>query len=991
MILTIQIVRDNISLPISGSGVMSMRAMAYRLRLMTTICSLCLFSVPTVVLSPQVLSAQKVVLSTGQASAELIKVLAKAFTVKVFAGQQRGSGVILAKNGQRYTVVTNAHVIDRGKPYRIQTPDGKTYKAVLKSKGDTFKGNDLAVLEFSAAVNYQVAQWGDSGAIKGAEPLFAAGFPEGENQLSVSTGQVSLIAEKALIGGYRIGFSNDTQQGMSGGSLLNAQGKVIGILGQGNQAILERAYTYQDGSKPNEKVLQQMRESSFAVPIVTVRQMVAPATIAQKPSTPQAKPPQARPAKPSYTGVLGAVDKIAEQITVRIKGKKSGSGVIVAKQGNTYSVLTAKHVVEDPDTYRLITADGKEYAINPTTIRYRKENSGVDLAVVQFSSSNSYRIATLATASLKDNTRVFVSGFPSNPLPQRVLTTGRSVLKERKEIDAKESYSLALGVGLLYTCLSIKGMSGGPVLDSQGRVVAINTGAEDYNFGSTGQEISDGIDLGYSLGVPIDTFTGISGQFAVQAQQLTVERTQPKEISEAEHQRIRAQLRTMKAPGQGGTAMDWLNYGNQLYRLEDYDEAIAAAKRVIQLKPDFYYAYYLKGLTLYESGKFTEALIAFGEATRIPNFYPAWKWKSVILSNFRKYDEALLAIKKAIEVAGGCNIRTAEDAGGCVTLYLEQGHVLNEIKRYQEAIDSYSRAIALNSDFAAAYNNRGNTYDALKQYDKALTDYNKAIALNSDDTMAYYNRGVTYSALKQYDKALADYNKAIALNPDFAMAYPNRGVTYSALKQYDKALTDFNKAITLNPDYARAYSNRGATYSALKQYDKALTDYNKAIALNSDDTMAYYNRGVTYSALKQYDKALTDYNKAIALNSEDAIAYPNRGVTYYFLKQYDKALTDYNKAIALNPDFAMAYYNRGLTYSALKQYDKALTDYNKAIALNSDYAMAYQNRGATYLDLQQYDKAMQDFQKAYLLAQQQSNSEVAQLAQRGIELLQSNK
>jgi tetratricopeptide (TPR) repeat protein/S1-C subfamily serine protease len=928
------------------------------LRLMTTVCSLYALSLSTVVLSPQALSAQKVAQSTGQASTQQMKELAKAFTVRVFAGQQRGSGVILAKSGQRYTVVTNAHVIDRGKPYRIQTSDGKTYRAVLKSKGDTFKGNDLAVLEFSAAANYQVAQWEDSGEIKRAERLFAVGFPEGENQLLVSTGQVSLMAEKALLGGYRIGFSNETQQGMSGGALLNEQGKVIGILGQGNQAILERAYTYQDGSKPTAKVLQQMRESSFAVPIATVRQMVTPATIAQTPQTPsnpQSNSPQARPAKPSYTGVLGEVDRIAEQITVRIKDKNpQGSGVIVAKQGNTYTVLTAKHVVKDSGPYRVITADGKEYTINPTTIRYKKEDLAVDLAVLQFSSSNSYQVAKLGTAQLKNRTRVFVSGFPSNQLPQRVLTTGQSVLKEEKEILAKESYSLAEGVGLLYTCLSIKGMSGGPVLDGQGRVVAINTGTENYNFGSTGPETSDGINLGFSLGVPIDTFTGVSGQFAVQAQQLTVERTQPKEISAAEHQRIRTQLKTMKAPGQAGTAMDWLNYGNQLYRLEDYDEAIAAAERVIRLKPDFYYAYYLKGLTLFQSNRDAEALIAFEEATRIPSFYPAWRWKSEILSILRKYDEALLNIKKAIEVAGGCKAKTAEEAGGCLTLYFRQGIVLNQLKRYQEAIDSNSRIIALNPDFAGAYNNRGLTYDDLKQYDKALADYNKAIVLKPDFAGAYNNRGLTYNNLKQYDKALADYNKAIALDPDDAMAYSNRGIISADLKQHEKALADFNKAIALNLNFAIAYSNRGLTYAALKQYDKALADHNTAIALNPDDAIAYYNRGLTY----------------------------------YALNQYDKALVDFNKAIALNPDFAGAYNNRGATYDDLKQDEKALADFNKAIALNPDFAAAYNNRGRTYYFLKQYDKAMQDVQKAYLLAQQQGNSEVAQLAKRGIELLQ---
>ncbi len=951
------------------------------LRLMTTVCSLYALSLPTVVLAAQALSPEKTAQASEPSSTQRMRELATAFTVKVFAGQQRGSGVILAKSGQRYTVVTNAHVIDRGNPYRIQTPDGKTYTAVLKSKGDTFKGNDLAVLEFTAAANYQVAQWGDSGAIKGAERLFAAGFPEGENQLSVSTGQVSLIAEKALLGGYRIGFSNETRQGMSGGALLNEQGKVIGILGKGNQAILERAYTYQDGSKPTAKVLQQMRESSFAVPIATVRQIVTPAKIAQTPQAPS-KPqstPKARPAKPSYTGVLGEVDKIAEQITVRIQGKNSqGSGVIVAKQGNTYSVLTAAHVVLKPNTYSIITSDGKQYEINLAMAKFQK---GMDLAVVQFNSSNAYQVATLGTAQLKNNTRVFVSGFPAEQPPQRVITTGQSVSKEATELAAKESYSLVEGVGLLYTNMSYKGMSGGPVLDARGRVIAINTGAEDYNFLTTGKEPSERLNLGYSLGVPITSFVGLSSQFSVQPTQLTVERTKPTELAETEDKRIRAQLRTMKVPGQGGTAMDWLDYGNQLSRLEEYDKAILACERAIQLKPDFYHAYYVKGLAFSRTSKFVEAKAALDKVTQIePMFYPAWRWKGKLLTQgLKKHSEALLAYQKAIQ--------SQEDNS---TLYIEQGDVLSDLRRYEEAINSYSQGINRNP-YLFGYINRGNAYIALNYYDKAIADYNKAITLQPNFALAYTNRGNVYKDLKQYDKAIVDYNKAIALEADFALAYYNRGSAYVVLKQFDRAIADYNRAITLQPNFALAYYNRGNAYKELKQYDKVIADFDKVIALQPYYAIAYYNRGNTLKALKRYDKAIKDYNKAIALQSDFAEAYNSRGNAYADLKQYDKAITDYDKIIALQPNFALAYSNRGLTYNDLKQYDKAIVDHNKAIALQPDLAQAYQNRGVTYLDLKQYDKAIRDFQKAYLLAQQQDDTTVAQAAKRGIELLQQQQ
>jgi S1-C subfamily serine protease len=61
----------------------------------------------------------------------------------------------------------------------------------------------------------------------------------------------------------------------------------------------------------------------------------------------------------AHTGIVAQVDEIARQITVRINSSKNGngSGVIFAKQGNTYSVLTASHVVSNPDKYKIVTPD----------------------------------------------------------------------------------------------------------------------------------------------------------------------------------------------------------------------------------------------------------------------------------------------------------------------------------------------------------------------------------------------------------------------------------------------------------------------------------------------------------------------------------------------------------------------------------------------------------------------------------------------------------
>jgi hypothetical protein len=81
-----------------------------------------------------------------------------------------------------------------------------------------------------------------------------------------------------------------------------------------------------------------------------------------------------------YTGIVKQVDDIAQKITVRIdvtNGEKeeNGSGVIIGKQGNTYYIATACHVVSESgygrkctteklrDSFTLTTPDGEKQAL----------------------------------------------------------------------------------------------------------------------------------------------------------------------------------------------------------------------------------------------------------------------------------------------------------------------------------------------------------------------------------------------------------------------------------------------------------------------------------------------------------------------------------------------------------------------------------------------------------------------------------------------------
>ena len=129
-----------------------------------------------------------------------------------------------------------------------------------------------------------------------------------------------------------------------------------------------------------------------------------------------------------------------------------------------------------------------------------------------------------------------------------------------------------------------------------------------------------------------------------------------------------------------------------------------------------------------------------------------------------------------------------------------------ELKRFDEALASYDKALALKPDYAEAFNNRGNALQELKRLDEALASYDKALALKPDYAEAFNNRGNALQELKRLDEALASYDKALALKPDYAEAFNNRGNALQELKRFDEALASYDRALAVQPDHAHAFS-----------------------------------------------------------------------------------------------------------------------------------------------------------------------------------------
>ena len=116
--------------------------------------------------------------------------------------------------------------------------------------------------------------------------------------------------------------------------------------------------------------------------------------------------------------------------------------------------------------------------------------------------------------------------------------------------------------------------------------------------------------------------------------------------------------------------------------------------------------------------------------------------------------------------------------------------------------------VLLLSPTVAAFDNRERQYideglSSLKAVDAnataALESFDKAIAINSDSHTAWMYRGNALLGLDRYPEAIDSYDKAIAIMPDYAAAWYNRGNALMELGRYAEAALSFTKVLSIDP------------------------------------------------------------------------------------------------------------------------------------------------------------------------------------------------
>jgi len=159
----------------------------------------------------------------------------------------------------------------------------------------------------------------------------------------------------------------------------------------------------------------------------------------------------------------------------------------------------------------------------------------------------------------------------------------------------------------------------------------------------------------------------------------------------------------------------------------EFSSAIKSCDRLLQTNPNDAAVWVNRGQQLARQGSYTEALNSYDRALTLqPNYSLAWVNRCADLISTEQYDLAIAACETAIA--------SDQDWGNQnpAIAYYNLGVVYEQQLNHQTAQQMYAQAVAIDANFAPAWNGLGMVSQRLGEFPAAAEAYQQAVNLSQN-------------------------------------------------------------------------------------------------------------------------------------------------------------------------------------------------------------------------------------------------------------------
>jgi predicted Zn finger-like uncharacterized protein len=387
------------------------------------------------------------------------------------------------------------------------------------------------------------------------------------------------------------------------------------------------------------------------------------------------------------------------------------------------------------------------------------------------------------------------------------------------------------------------------------------------------------------------------------------------------------------------------------------DDALALAQKAVSADPYSVSARLALSMVYIKLNKKNEAKTELEKAINLkPDDGKPYKLMAEILLNDGEVENAERYAEKAVKLSS--------DAES----YSIYSNIMLRQNKYDEAVTSIKKAIALQPYNFKHYYDLGEIYLKNKQYDNSLKAFQDAVNYNPQDVYSNYMIGNVLELLGKNDDAYSQYEKIVTkIDRNFAPAHFRMGLIAEKKGDISKAISRFQTAVDLDSTKAEYLYYLGKTQYASNDVVKAKENLEKASNLDRGNSSIHLYLGMAYDYLGETDKALNEYNQSFKINPSNTEPLVRSANIYRSQGDYDKSMELLSRALKLEPGRETIYYALGLLYEEKSELEKAISNYKKAMSLNEKYPDPYYSLGFIYFKLGKNAEAKENFKKSLSL------------------------
>jgi len=235
---------------------------------------------------------------------------------------------------------------------------------------------------------------------------------------------------------------------------------------------------------------------------------------------------------------------------------------------------------------------------------------------------------------------------------------------------------------------------------------------------------------------------------------------------------------------------------------------------------------------------------------------------------FAHYEEALEVDSKFCKARVGLGLRD-----------LANGRVSQAKSAFEQSIQDDPQCTSGYTNLAIVQRAQGQSDEALKNLRRALAIESDYLAAFNQMALLHYDRGRRGNAA-ELDLAEVVCRQAQMLDANYAPIYNTWGLIKVFKGDVISALRFFQRAITLDPDLFEAQMNFGEVTISFRGYEDGRKAFARAVELQPNNYDAIIGLGTALRGLERFAEAETQYERAKQLDARRPEAYFNLGVLY---------------------------------------------------------------------------------------------------------------